>query len=302
MALNNSINKSMNIIYPDGKHAIKAQYVQLTKDGKYILNYLESKRGIEEPSFTEIDKIGDEWVKNPFHSNYEEYEFEDFDAELSSRIVQELPENLKIRIRINDDRKDLTHLKENSNIEVSTNGAKEIVDKSVKDIYLIVMANEGDDSINPENGFIYDFPFPSFEIEGKAKHNDESYSDDVNEGLSFEELVFSRCGLAFDSRNKINNCLSSFSGITKIADIPNLDVNGELANETYRVHFIQCPDINVFNEIYKAGSINIDCEMNGDLTINQLITKALRNEIPMYYETEMGSKYNNRVKHIAVTK
>ena len=58
----------------------------------------------------------------------------------------------------------------------------------------------------------------------------------------------------------------------------------------------------MFNEIYKAKTLNIDYDKNGDLTIESLINKALSYEIPMTYESEYGTVKDNGVSKVGLFK
>ena len=203
----NGIYKNMNIMFPNGRvHPIKVQYVQVTTDGKYILNYLDFSCGNYVPSFTEIIKVNDVWYKNPFHYDYDDYKFVDFDNELSEKIISELPKNIKFKIKINDDRKNVdTPIVDTQGIEeVNDSGAIEIVDKEKKDAYFVLFANGGDDVIDSKS-YPFDFPFPAFSIEGHDNN----------------EIELSRCGISNSARKEVSDNLSKNDTI----NISSLDQN-----------------------------------------------------------------------------
>lgn len=288
--------KNMSIAFPDGSiHPIIAQYIQVTKNGKYILNYLERKYNMLVPSFTEIIKVNNEWGKNPFHDDYDEYEFEEFDSELSNQIMSELPNSMRFKIKINDDRKVVTKIDNNTNnIEINSHGATEISDNIENNIYCILINNDGN--------IVYDFPFPSFCIEGKNNHVSVNYENDVNNGVEFNEIEFSRCGLSVSTRKKITEYLKKQLSFSKILDIQTVDIKNDYIDECYRIHFVECPDLATLSTLYKAKQLNVDCDEQDNLRIEELLTKAFNNELPLYVETEFGSKINNGVKHQVKTR
>ena len=283
------IYKSIYIMYPNGKaHPIKAQYVQVTTDGKYILNYLDFSCGNYVPSFTEIIKINDVWYKSPFHYDYDDYVFMDFDNELSEKIINELPENIKLRIKINDDRKitDTPILECQRIEEVNKSGAMEIVEKEKNDTYFVLFANAGNDMIS-SNSYPFDFPFPVFTIEGHNKDDEHS------------ELEFSRCGLSNITRKEVKDILSKKVDVT----ISNIDpIEAETTKERYVIHFVSCSDIKMFNDIYKAKNINVDYELNDNITVEELLNKAFACEVPMTLESEYGTIKDNGVSKVSMSK
>lgn len=265
------------ILFPDGKvRPIKAQYVQITKNGKYVLNYLEKNYNNLIPSFTEIIKVDNEWGKNPFHDKYEEYEFLPFNRELSESIINELPNQLKFKIRINDDRKD---------IDVS----KKLDISSIENNIYYVLTTEDN----------LDIPYPVFTISGKNKHSSINYEDDVNKDADFNEIEFSRFGLSTSDRNKIKDYLNNKSGYINLSSI---EIENDSTKEKYRVNFVLCPDIISLSNVYRAKSLYVDYENQEDLKIEELLMKAFNNEIPLYYESEKGTKWNNGIKHESITK
>lgn len=277
--------KSINIMYPNGKaHPIKVQYVQVTNDGKYVLSYLDFSCGNYVPSFTEIFKENDVWYKNPFHYNYDDYTFEDFNSELSDKIIEELPNIIRLRVRINDDRKkvDIPVVENQSIEEVNNFGAKEIVDKEKIEAYFVLFANGGNDTIDNKS-YPLDFPFPAFSIEG---HNNN-------------EIELSRCGISNNARKEVCDNLSKNVSIT----ISSLDPQEiDTPQEKYVIHFVSCPNFEIFNEIYKAKTLNVDYDLNGNLTVEELLNKALSCEIPMTYESEYGTVKDNGVSKVSMSK
>ena len=302
MPINNNINRRINIIMPYSDPIIAyVQYVQTTKDGKYVLSYLEQRRGNITPNFTEITNINGQWYKNPFHLDYENYEFEDFNDELSKKIINELPENMKIRIVINDDRKKINSEENNNNtIELNSLGTIEITDKVDQDLYYVLISNSSEDIINNNDFYPYDIPFPSFAIEGKENHLNADYEDDSNKGIDFNELEFSRYGLSVKFRKEITEFIKNQNSIVRINDLPVLELEDD--DERLRVHFINCPEIITFNNLYKAKSLFIDCDEEDDISITELFKKALNDQVPYYFESEIGTKKDNEVKHKGIVK
>lgn len=290
----NRVDRDIKIDYPGGMtHNIKAQYVQITKDGRYLLNYLELRKGVYVPSFTEIINIRGEWAKSPFHFKYEEYDFEEYNRELSDKIISELPQNMKIRIKLDDDRKE-SRLSEVININ---HGAKEIVVNSKNDIYYILFPNYEDDKINLESFYPFGLPFPAFTYIGKKNHNDVSYNDDLNSNLDYEEIQLSKYGLSLENRNKITEYLRNQNGIINIKELPSFEINNTWTNEKGRVHFVNCSNLDMFGALYKTRNIYVDCDGNEQQKTEELLSKAFDNEVAMFYETENGLKKNNGVRH-----
>lgn len=293
----NNINKRINIIMPYTDPVIAyVQYVQTTKDGKYILNYLEKKNGNYTPNFTEIMNVDGKWYKKPFHLDYEEYDFEDFNKEISNRIIEELPENMKIKIIINDDRKKISTVEESNNkIEINSLGATEIVDKIDQDLYYVLIPNTSGDIIDNKDYYPFDFPFPAFSIDGKTSHSYAFYSNNTNKDLDYNELEFSRYGISINVRKKINEYIQNLSSPTPINDLPVLEFEED--NARLKIHFVNCSEIIALTNTYKAKSIYIDCDIEGDISVTELFKRALSDEIPYYYESEMGTKKDNGVRH-----
>ena len=298
--LDENKNREINIIYPNGNsHHIITQYVQKTNDGKYVLNYLDLIRDDYIPSFTEIIKIDGEWAKNPFHDNYEEYDFEDFDNDLSKEIIKELPDNLKIRIRIMDDRKKINEktLTTNSKLDINVIGTKEITNKITKEVHCVLVANDGNDKINKNYNYLIDFPFPVFSLDGKIKHNEYIIENDPNSGLEFEEFELSRIGLSNNIRKNITNLLNKAGDIIDISYLPTLESYDDITKEKYIISFVPCPNYDIFSEIYKSKCVRIDSEMIDSNSIEELFKEALNNQIPYSYETNSGLIKNNGIKH-----
>ena len=296
MSIENNINRRINIIMPYSDPIIAyVQYIQTTKDGRYILNYLEQRRGNISPNFTEITKIDGKWCKSPFHLDYEDYEFEAFNNELSKKIISELPDNMKIRIIINDDRKKINHEEEKNKIEINSLGVTEIIDKIDQDLYYVLISNSSEDIINNNDYYPYELPFPSFALEGKDNHLNANYESDSNKGIDFNELEFSRYGLSLSFRKQITDFIKNQKNVIRINDLPTLELEDD--DEKLRVHFINCPEISTFNNIYKAKTIFIDCDYESDLSVTDLFKKALNDQIPYYFESELGTKKDNEVKH-----
>ena len=290
----NNVNREIRIIYPGGlNHIIKAQYVQVTKDGRYVLNYLESRRGNYVPSFTEIINIDGKWSKSPFHYKYEEYDFLEYDRELSDKIISELPDNMKIRIKIADDRK------ENKSFEdlINNHGAKEITSNSKNDIYYILFPNKDDDKIDLGSFYPFGLPFPTFAYIGKKNHSNVMYSDDLNGNLDYNEIQLSKYGLSLDNRTKITDYLKSRNGIININELPTFEINNSWTNDKGKVHFVNCSNLDMFGALYKTKNIFVECDGFEDIKIEELLSKAFDNELAMFYETDNGIKKNNGVKH-----
>ena len=296
MSMINNINRRINLMLPyKDPHIVYVQYVEVTKDGKYVLSYLEKNNGNVTPNFTEIINIDGQWYKSPFHLEYDKYDFEEFDSELSKKIINELPDNMKMRIVINDDRKKVNYDEESDKkLEINSLGAIEIVNKVEQDLYYVLIPNSTEDIISKED-YPYSFPFPAFSIEGKTNHINADYEDDTNKDVDFNELEFSRYGLSNNTRKKISEFLQKQDDVTRIGNLPVLELEDE--EDKLKIHFINCPEITTFNDIYKAKSLFIDCDMEDDISISELFKRALNDSIPYYFESDFGTKKDNKVKH-----
>jgi hypothetical protein len=295
------INRRINIIMPYHDPIIAyAQYVQKTKDGKYVLSYLQKHKDDIIPNFTEIINIDGQWYKSPFHLDYEKYDFEEFNSELSKEIIDALPDNMKLRIIFND-RKIIKSEEENINkVEINSLGATEITDKVEQDVYYTLIANSSEDIIKNDDYFPYDFPFPAFAIEGKDNHINADYEGNTNKDVEFNELEFSRYGLSVGFRKEIVDFIKGNNVVIRINDLPILELEDD--DEKVRVHFVNCPEITTFNSIYKAKSLFVDCELTEDISITELLKRAFNDEIPYYCESELGTKKDNGVRHTSLVK
>lgn len=289
------LNREIAIAYPNGVgHPIKAQYVQVTKNGKYVLNYLEKRRDNYVPSFTEIFIVNGEWSKSPFHSNYDEYEFLDYDKELSEKIINELPLTMKIRIKLADDRKEPVKV-ETKNIGINDHGAKEIINNSKNDIFYILFPNEGEDKIDLNSFYPFGLPFPTFAYAGNDKHSDALTDENIG-----KEVHFTKYGLSLDDRNKVTSFLKALNGTININDIPVLDVINNWTNEKEKIHFVNCSDLDMFGELYKTKNLFIGYEGQENIKTEELLSKSFSNELPLFYETETGEKKNNGFKNKSI--
>lgn len=301
--------RRIDIIYPNHRaHHIIPQYVQTTKDGKYILNYLETFRGNVVPLFTELIFVEGEWAKNPYHKEYVEYDFEPFNQELSDSILEQLPEQMYFKIIISADKKayDLKEDKQTEEREpvvevnvVETHNNSESLDENENLYYMVLLANYEESKIKKDTNagkYNFEIPFPVFLLPYVVTHeaNSTNPSDDINSYLTFNQNEYTRGEIPVSVRRAISRYLSNKT--------PNeFDINGfPLFNfiaengKKYTICFVSCSDIVTYDTIYKSESLCTDIDAERPLTYDNDLESALHGEIPLSITLKNGEiKYNN---------
>jgi hypothetical protein len=297
--------RKLDIVYPDRKnHNIIAEYVQKTKDGKYVLSYLEFYKEELLESFTELNYIDGEWSKNPFHLDYDEYEFEPFDKELSDSVIAQLPKRLFFKIQIKSDSKDKVEVPKEEVVEekVVSTGAQVIKSHDEKNLYMVLPVNEGESVIDKSN-FNFDFPFPVFSLLGNTTHdiNYNNSRDDINYEHRYEEEMYLRDELSVTTRRVVKEYLENDTE-TKfdLRELPILEVDGNDGQKN--ICFISCPNIDLYNDIYKADKLFVDSDMPTSYTYDSKIESSMHGEVPLAIVLINGDTKDNGVKHSTTIK
>lgn len=291
--------KKLDIIYPDQKvHNAIAEYVEKTKDGKYILNYLEYSGEELIKCFTELNYIEGEWYKSPFHLGYEEYEFEPFDKELSDSIIKQLPQKMNFRILISPDNKEKNEIVEKPIVEEKvTLGAPIVKSREDKNLFMILPTNTGASLIDKE-GFNFEFPFPVFSYLGETYHdeNKNNSRDDINYDASYSEEMYLREELPVSTRKIIADYLKNdTSDVFDTKDLPILEVETSTGN--IDICFVTCPNIELYNNVYKADKLFVDMDVENDSVYDNKLESSLHQEIPLSIELLNGEIRNNGIRH-----
>lgn len=292
--------KKLDIIYPDQKiHNIIVEYVEKTKNGKYILNYLEYSGEELTRCFTELNYIEGEWYKNPFHMDYEEYDFEPFDKELSDSIIEQLPQKMNFRILISPDNKEKKDVIENKPVieEKVSLGAPIVKSRKYKNLFMVLPTNDGATFIDKKN-FNFEFPFPVFSYLGETYHdiNINNSRDDINYDASYNEEMYLRDELSVSTRKVIAEYLKNdTSDVFDTKKLPILEIERE--DENINICFITCPSIDLYNSVYKADKLFVDLDVEKDNAYDSNLERALHQEIPLSIELLNGEIKNNGIKH-----
>lgn len=186
-------------------------------------------------------------------------------------------------------------------VEINSIGTKEIISKDYKELYMVLFPNYDANYINTK-GYLFDITFPVFTLAGKNKHSEVGFDDNINDDQDFDELEFSRYGLSVSNRTKIMNSIKENNTIVSIDELDSYSFEDNLLNEICRVHFVACPSLERFNELFKSRGFYVDCTGYEDLNVNELLFKSFNNEIPFFCESIGGVKISNGVKHSKMTK
>jgi hypothetical protein len=291
--------RKLNIVYPNHKnHNIIAEYVQTTKDGKYVLSYLEYYRDELLENYTELNFIDGEWAKHPFRLEYDEYEFEPFNKELSDSIIEQLPDRLFFRIRIKGDDKEIADLPEKvAEEQMASTGAQVIKAHEEKNLYMVLPVNEGESVIDKSN-FNFDFPFPVFSLLGNTTHdvNLNNSRDDINYESKYEEEMYLRDEISVTTRKVVKEFLEKDTDDKfDVKELPILEVAGR--NEQKNICFISCPSIDLYNDLYKGDKLFVDIDMPVSYTYDNKFESSLHGEVPLAIVLLNGEIKNNGVKH-----
>ena len=261
--------RDLYIVYPDHvPHKITAQYVQVTNDDKYVLSYYEHGLEGEVPCFTELLFLNGEWSKSPFHKEYDDYEFVPYDEKLSKSIIEQLPEYLYFKIIVDGETKGDKYVitKKVEDEEPLENTGATVIQSKNNTYYMVLLTNGGENIVSkyPSNAiYRIDFPFPAYSLKGVSSHRlrEMSNDDDINYGIDFNELEYVHQGLPVNVRRVIADYLENETPDNfDVTKLPVLEVNSK-DSENYRIHFISCPCVEMFNEMYKSDKVYVDYDM-----------------------------------------
>lgn len=280
--------KNISLVYPDRTiHNVLSLYVLETTDGKYVFNYFDVTDGGEFlPSYTELSFINGEWCKNPFQKKYEEYDFKPFDEKLSNRIISELPTMMYSRIKISDDSK-----------------KEDVSQRSIKEhnLYLVLLSNDGESTIRKHSqgdSYNFSFPFPAFvQLLGTSYHKDIDVVDNVNKGISFEQIDYEKRVIPANVRSEIKSFLTDETDeVFDIRDLPIFEYNTN-SGEKYSICFISCPSLDMFVDASDAESISVDKDMALPSKYDNYLERGLQGEVPTYLKIDDDYVVFNGVKH-----
>lgn len=305
--IGHSSNRELKFVYPDHvAHSIIAQYVQVTNDDKYVLSYIENDDDVKEPCFTELLYYNGEWSKYPFHKNYNEYVFKEFDQELSDSIIENLPEFMFFKMIVDGSSKGDIYVPKKDDEQLEDTGA--IVVKSKNNNYfMILLANQGDSIVNKnlESGEKYDFNFsyPLYSLKGVSSHRLRKLSNnvDVNYDLDYNELEYIHEGIPESVRKAISDYLEKDSALFfDIRTLPILEITK--GNETFNVGFISCSNKDILDEVNKSEKIYVDYDMKILSLYDNNLERAIHGEVPMTCVHSDGTVKTNNVKHVGSRK
>ncbi len=305
--------RKIAIVYPDHViHPIIAEYVQMTEDGKYILNYVDLYKSRCTPSYTELSFINGEWAKCPFHKSYDEYKFKIFDQTLSDDIIKQLPENLFFRILIKDSNKEY-ELREKRDTQEDINktlGAKVVGNSPLEQthfLYMVLPVNDKESSIRKNaDGVEYNFemPFPIFTLPYEVSHNayESTSYDDINCDLIFDQYEYSRGEVPESVRKAVQEFLKNRPGET--FDIRSLPIfeHTEPNGVKYVICFVSCADIKKYDDLFNAESVATDKDMPYPFLYDADLEAAIHDEIPCAITRTDGKVVYNDVRHEASNK
>ncbi len=306
--------KEMYIVYPNhNPRLITPKFVDVTVDDKYVLSYVDNVGEDEVVTFTELLFLDGEWYKYPFHKeNYENYEFKEFDKQLSDSIIEQLPKYLYFRMLIGDSKKGDIYVpkegkEENEVNEPLVDTGATIVREKNNNYCMVLLANGGENIVSkyPSNDtYIIDFPFPVYSLKSVSSHrfreNDQTI--DPNYNVDFRELEYEHRELPKNVRNSIADYLKKeTAGSFDVTKLPMLEINTP-DEEKYLVNFISCPNVEFFNEMYNADKVYVDYDMKVTSFYTDDLERALHSEIPATFVHADGIVKTNDVVHLAAVK
>lgn len=305
-----SKGRKVGLVYPSRTvHPALALNVQTTKDGRYVLNYIDFYGDVVSKLYTELNFIDGEWANKPFHRNYDDYEFNPFDQKLSDDILSQLPKQLFFRIKLDNDKKsyDIGYEKKEEEKVLEEKVTEEgLVNDNASNketlLYMVLIANDGESSINKNidgGEYNFDMPFPVFSLPYEIEHNAHTTDPmgDVNSDLSFKQNEYLKAEIPMSVRRDVSDFLANDTeakfDIKYLPIYEYIDQN----NHKYVICFVSCNDIHTYSEIYKAESLCTDIDMYKSLVYDNDLESALHNEIPLSISLTNGDvKYNN-VRH-----
>ena len=278
------------------KHII-VKNVETTVDGKYVLEYYYNDNGMIKEDYTEIIFTNGRWAKYPFRKDYNTYNFNIHDEETSKRIISELPRDMRVKISVFDDkeRKPKVIPELIREMLLQETGAVVVKDKSVnKQVYMVLLANDGNHSIiaKNENSFYqFNYPFPVFSFSSDSLHSTDSNSsnNDENYGIEYNQKEFIRDDISTEARKSVSEFLENQENLIDITKLPILDVVNN-KNEVISICFVSCPNLTMFDNIYKSSSLSIGCDSVSNCIYDNLLDSAFHNERPLII------KSNNEIK------
>lgn len=296
--------KRINIIFPGLiKQKIIVNSVNCTKDGKFILNYYIDQDGYLEEDYSEIINVDGKWCKYPFKKRFESYDFLEFDKIISDKVIEELPDEMRIKVYIPKNKKRSPRVIPElmRDMLLDSTGTRVIKEgKSIKKVYMVLLANDGNHSIikkQQKNEYVFDFPFPVFSLPYSLKHKAYDNSSDVDENydIEYNQKEYPRDEISSKVKEAVSKYFNEIdSNIIDIKELPVLEVldNNELIN----ICFVSCPSVKLYGEIYKCDCLTIDSDIPFNSDYDNLLDSALHNERPLIIGSNDGI-VTNGVKH-----
>lgn len=299
-------NRNMYIVYPNHvHHRIKAEYARETVDEKYILKYIDYDR--DGASFvTELLYLDGEWSKCPFDINNDsEFEYKEFDQELSDSIIEQLPKYMYFRMLVNGKKKgDIfipQKLEFDSDLQLMGTGAK-IIQSNNNTYYMILYTNGGENIVSKKSSlgtYDLDFKFPTYSLKGVSSHRlrEMRQEDDVNYNIDYKELEYFNDDLPDDVRKIVSGFLKNDTKDNfDVTKLPMINVVSQEGKE-YNIWFVSCSDDVLFDQSYKADKIYVDYDMKISSFYDKDLERALHCEIPVTFVHSNGLLKTNGVSH-----
>ena len=295
--------KKIDFVYPGIiRRPVIVQDVLLTKDGRYVLEYLETKNGRLVSDYTEIIENDNIWWRYPFKKSLNDYDFVDFERDFSSDLIDKLPSEIRFKVFVKNETKTgkVNYVQnEFANDTILDLTGSKVSEHDNKYVFMVLLANDNNRSILKDSGYNFDFPFPAFSVPYEVVHEafKNSSKEDENFHLTYKQDEYSREDLPMSVRRTVEDYLRKQEGnVIDVSSLPVLDVLSEDGNKI-QICFVSCPDINLFSNVFKADSLQVDKESFCESSYENQLDSALHYEKPLIISHRDMSLSTNGVKH-----
>jgi hypothetical protein len=282
--------KKIDFVYPGGiKRSVIVQDILMTKDGRYVLEYLEYKNGKLVPDYTEIIESDNIWWRYPFKKRLSSYDFVDFELDDSNRLIDKIPNEVRFKVFVKKETKEgKTNYVNNEfvNDTLLDMTGSSVSRKDNKYVFMVLLATDQNNKMVKKEGNLYykfDFPFPTFSFPLEVDHEAFKNSSLVDENYdsSFKQDEYTKENISMSIRRAVSEFLNDQDGeVIDITKLPVLEVQND-DGDKIKISFVSCPNLNLFNEIFKAESLLVDKEGSYETSFENQLESALHYERPL---------------------
>lgn len=273
--------RQLQIKYPDrypgdnNWHTVLVYRADLTKDGRVVISYYDLTDNNTD-SFSEIINVNGEWLKNPNHLEWQDYDFSDFDLLFSNSTINALRDKIELKKPILSE-----NLKDKiPTIALAENLGVDPPKHKIKFIQMVVFANEDEDIINLK---------PTTYNSGQLTEQDYSFfacSAFFSQGFldnNFSEQ-FKRIEIDDKDKKDIYEYMrKNLSQSDKINVSKSSQFSVEASSNTqYIINASSCSDWSLFTSVKGADSLTIDEKNVSNITFPDYLSAALHYQLPLH--------------------